>query len=170
EIRKLAFFDPLTGLPNRRLLTDRLSELALTGEVQSGRSALMFLDLDQFKALNDTLGHETGDQILRMVGQRLKQLVRQADTVARLGGDEFVILLQHLHHDPQRAAREVRMIGEKILAAFALPFAIDGKDYFSTPSIGVALLDNDDSEGGAHDLLRRADLAMYQAKASGRNA
>lgn len=169
EIRKLAFFDPLTGLANRRMLSDRLSQVAMHCRRQNTSAALLFLDIDQFKALNDTLGHKMGDEILCSVARRLQRLVRGSDMVARLGGDEFVVLLMDLHPEAARAHEQLRQIGDKILAAFADPFPVQGKDYFSTPSIGVALLDASDIHANVHDLMRRADLAMYQAKAQGRN-
>ncbi len=169
EIRKLAFFDPLTGLSNRRMLSDRLAQVALHCRRQQASAALMFLDIDQFKALNDTLGHEVGDEILCLVARRLQRLVRGSDMVARLGGDEFVILLMDLHPETPRANDQLRLIGDKILNAFVDPFPVRGKEYFATPSIGVALLEHGEAQAKVHDLMRRADLAMYQAKAHGRN-
>jgi diguanylate cyclase (GGDEF)-like protein/PAS domain S-box-containing protein len=167
EIKQLAFYDPLTKLPNRLLLMDRL-QCALTAEHRSGRGgALMFIDLDNFKTLNDTLGHGTGDLLLQQVAARLRESVREVDTVARLGGDEFVVLLEGLGQDAQDVAHHARQIGEKILAALNVPFELDGGEHLSTCSIGVAPFHRD--SGGVGELLKQADIAMYQAKALGRN-
>lgn len=166
HIHQLAYFDALTGLPNRRRLMDELHRLlgrcARTGEV----GALLFLDLDNFKILNDTLGHETGDLLLRQVAFRLSHAVRESDCVARLGGDEFVVLLQNLGHDPQIAAAEASHVGKKLLDACDEPYALAARAYHSTPSIGVTLFDGSTP---AEVVLRQADLAMYQSKAAGRN-
>lgn len=167
EIRVLAFYDALTGLPNRRLLVDRLQQqLAASG--RSKRSgALLFIDLDNFKTLNDTLGHDKGDLLLKHVAARLVHCVREGDTVARLGGDEFVVMLGNLGSDRAEAAAHARGVGEKILKSLGEPHDIDGQLHFSTPSIGVALFAGKNHK--VDDLLRQADLAMYQAKADGRN-
>ncbi|AWI75892.1 diguanylate cyclase [Parazoarcus communis] len=167
EIRLLAFYDALTGLPNRRLLVDRLQQqLAASG--RSKRSgALLFIDLDNFKTLNDTLGHDKGDLLLKHVAARLVHCVREGDTVARLGGDEFVVMLGNLGSDRAEAAAHARGVGEKILKSLGEPHDIDGQLHFSTPSIGVALFAGKNHK--VDDLLRQADLAMYQAKADGRN-
>jgi diguanylate cyclase (GGDEF)-like protein/PAS domain S-box-containing protein len=168
EIRTLAFYDPLTSLPNRRLLLNRLQQ-AMTASARSSQvGALLFIDLDHFKSLNDTLGHDQGDLLLQQVGQRLSACLRESDTVARLGGDEFVIILEGLGEAMPEAAAQARVLGEKILAAFAQPFVLGEYEQFSTPSIGVALFHGHHDQIG--DLLKRADLAMYQAKAAGRNA
>ena len=152
--------DPLTVLANRRALTDAMRE--------RGRSlALLFIDLDNFKAYNDTLGHDMGDQLLRQVAQRLRQMMREADCVARLGGDEFVVLLEELGADPRRAAIEAETLGQQILAALGQPYQLLGREHRSTPSIGIALFD--ERIEGVDGLLKHADLAMYQAKAAGRN-
>ncbi|WP_019140473.1 EAL domain-containing protein [Noviherbaspirillum massiliense] len=168
EIERLAFYDSLTRLPNRRLLLDRL-EHALATSGRSGHSgALLFIDLDNFKTLNDTLGHDKGDLLLKQVARRLEGCVRKSNTVARLGGDEFVIMLEDLSAHPQEAAAQAEIVGEKVLAAFIPTFPLDSVEHHSSPSIGIALF------GGRSDtvdeLLKRADLAMYQAKAAGRNA
>ncbi|MGE0010770.1 MAG: putative bifunctional diguanylate cyclase/phosphodiesterase, partial [Azoarcus sp.] len=167
EIRVLAFYDALTGLPNRRLLVDRLQQqLAASG--RSKRSgALLFIDLDNFKTLNDTLGHDKGDLLLKHVAARLMHCVREVDTVARLGGDEFVVMLGNLGSDRAQAAAHARGVGDKILKSLGEPHDIDGQLHFSTPSIGVALFAGKNHK--VDDLLRQADLAMYQAKADGRN-
>ncbi len=167
EIQHLAYSDALTGLPNRRLLLDRLQQ-ALASSARSGRDgALLFIDLDDFKTLNDTLGHDVGDLLLQQVGERLVGCVREGDTVARLGGDEFVVMLEDLSELPQEAATQAEAVGEKIIAALNRPYLLAGHERYSTPSIGVTLFaDHDES---VDELLKRADLAMYQAKAAGRN-
>jgi diguanylate cyclase (GGDEF)-like protein/PAS domain S-box-containing protein len=168
EIISLAFFDPLTRLPNRRLLLDRLGH-ALATCARNGRSgALLFLDLDNFKSLNDTLGHDKGDMLLEQVARRLMTRVpRASDTVARHGGDEFVILLEDLSARAAEAAAQAERVAEKLLSAFNSPFELDDHQHHTTPSIGVALFDK--HMGNVDEVLKRADLAMYQAKAAGRN-
>ncbi len=168
EIEQLAFFDPLTRLPNRRLLMDRLQQ-ALAASARNGRlGAMMFMDLDHFKTINDTLGHDIGDNLLRQVANRLRGCVRQSDTVARLGGDEFVVMLEDLDMPAPNAAAQTELIGEKILAALNKPYQIGMHTLSSTPSIGVTLFLG--HEESVDDLLKKADIAMYQAKLSGRNA
>jgi diguanylate cyclase (GGDEF)-like protein/PAS domain S-box-containing protein len=167
EIKRLAFYDPLTQLPNRLLLVDRLQQ-ALAGSMRSeNMGALLFIDLDNFKILNDTLGHDMGDRLLQQVAQRLSTCVRASDTVARLGGDEFVIMVEDLSESVAEAATQARLVGEKILAAFTQPYQLDLYEHFTSPSIGVTLFMGRSSS--VDELLKRADLAMYQAKASGRN-
>jgi diguanylate cyclase (GGDEF)-like protein/PAS domain S-box-containing protein len=167
EIRNLAFYDALTGLPNRRLLMDRLSQ-ALAHSARHKRSgALLFLDLDNFKDLNDTLGHDKGDQLLKQVAQRLQLCVREGDTVARLGGDEFVVMLQDLSEEPSAAASQVEFVGEKVLQTLNQPYLLTDTTHRSTSSVGVTMFG--DKAEKPDDLLKRADLAMYQAKAAGRN-
>ena len=167
EIRNLAFYDALTALPNRRLLMDRLGQ-ALTLSVRHQRNgALLFLDLDNFKDLNDTQGHDKGDQLLKQVAQRLQRCVREGDTVARLGGDEFVVMLQDLSDQVQVAADQAEQLGEKILEVLNRPYLLTDTTHRSSPSIGVTLFG--DRAEMPDDLLKRADLAMYQAKAAGRN-
>lgn len=168
EIENLAFYDPLTNLPNRRLLTDRMQQ-AIASSARSGQyGALLFLDLDHFKTLNDTRGHEVGDMLLRQVAQRLKTCVRREDTVARLGGDEFVVMLGDLSGSIEDAGAYARRVGEKILRKLNVPYTLGGHAHHSTPSIGATLM------GGAIqssvDLLKQADIAMYQVKSQGRNA
>ncbi|MQY50247.1 bifunctional diguanylate cyclase/phosphodiesterase [Rhodocyclus gracilis] len=170
QVHALAFFDPLTGLPNRRLLHDRLAQ-ALAASARSGRrGALMFLDLDHFKRLNDTQGHEVGDQLLVEVARRLEATVREGDTVARLGGDEFVVMLEGLADEPRQAAAQAEEIAGKLLATLARPFVLSNlpERYYCTCSIGVVLFLGHDAS--VDDLLRHADVAMYQAKAASRNA
>ncbi len=167
EINHLIFYDPLTGLPNRRLLLDRLGH-ALANSSRSGRyGALLFIDLDNFKDLNDNLGHQIGDRLLQQVGQRLMSCAREGDTVARLGGDEFVVLLEGLSESIEEAAAQAQTIGEHCLVATNEPYLLDDDTYQSTSSIGVALFA--DQHGTTDELLKWADLAMYQAKAAGRN-
>lgn len=167
RIENLAFFDPLTNLPNRRLFSDRLAQ-ALASSSRSGtHGALLFLDLDHFKTLNDTLGHDYGDLLLKLVADRLNSCVREGDTVARLGGDEFVLLLENLSASSVDAANQIETIGEKILTALNQPYKLHAQEYISTPSIGITLFNDHDES--AEDLLKHADIAMYQAKKAGRN-
>ncbi len=167
EIRNLAFYDVLTGLPNRRLLMDRLGQALLLSVHHQRNGALLYLDLDNFKDLNDTLGHGKGDQLLKQVAQRLLLCVREGDTVARLGGDEFVVMLQDLSDEAPTAAAQAGQVGEKILDRLNQPYLLTDTTHRSTPSMGVTLFG--DKPELPDDLLRRADLAMYQAKAAGRN-
>ena len=167
EIRRLAFFDPLTLLPNRRLLLDRIEQALAASQRHKHRGALLYIDLDHFKNLNDTLGHDVGDELLCQVGARLRGCVRDEDTVARLGGDEFVVMLTALDADAQSAASQAERVADKILACFAAPFDLACRSHRCTASVGIALFA--DQQTGIDDLLKRADLSMYQAKASGRN-
>ncbi|OAN88105.1 diguanylate cyclase [Marinobacter sp. EhC06] len=167
EIEKLAFYDPLTGLPNRRLLRDRLAQ-ALTGSTRDqNHGALVFIDLDNFKNINDSAGHLTGDELLIQVGQRLKQTVREWDTVARLGGDEFVLILKGFPADAANAAARVEKVCEKVRDALNEPYDLNGIDYTGTPSIGVTLFFDHDTS--LEELLSQADMAMFRAKEDGRN-
>jgi len=168
RIEQLAFFDALTGLPNRRMLTDRLTKALATVARSRRHGALVFIDLDNFKDLNDTKGHDIGDLLLRQVAQRLRDCVREIDTVARLGGDEFVVMLEELSPYAGEAAFQAEASAKKILAAINQPFELLGHFHHSTPSIGIALFH--DQLQSVDELLKRADLAMYQAKAAGRNA
>jgi diguanylate cyclase (GGDEF)-like protein len=168
QIRHLAYFDPLTQLPNRRLLMVRLG-LALAGSGRRRRhGALLFIDLDHFKVLNDTEGHEVGDLLLVEVARRLRACVRQGDTVARLGGDEFVVMLEDLDEDERLAAGQAEGVGEKIRHAAAEDYALKDRAYRGTLSIGVILFR--DGRDSVDELLKHADVAMYQAKADGRDA
>ncbi|MGV7206964.1 putative bifunctional diguanylate cyclase/phosphodiesterase [Oxalobacteraceae bacterium A2-2] len=168
EIRSLAFYDPLTRLPNRRLLQDRLRQ-ALAALARSNHvGALMFIDLDNFKQLNDTLGHNTGDLLLQQVAQRIQACVRAHDTVARLGGDEFVVILEDLSRAPLAAAGQAEVVATKILGALNLPFRLGQHACHSTASIGITLFS--DPRRDPDELLIQADIAMYQAKSGGRNA
>ncbi len=161
QIRRLAHFDPLTGLANRTLLHDRLSQ-ALAARRRDGRLlALLFIDLDRFKPINDTHGHHVGDALLRAVAERLSGLVRESDTVARLGGDEFVVVLQDIRGD------SVEQVAENIARRLGAPYRIGPLNLQTTPSIGVSLHPRDGDDGDS--LIRNADSAMYAAKSSGRN-
>ena len=167
KIRHLAFYDSLTQLPNRQLLLNRLQQ-ALAASIRSGREgALLFIDLDNFKALNDTLGHSMGDLLLQQVAQRLNTCIREGDTVARLGGDEFVVMLEDLSSNIQEAADQIEAVGEKILSTLNINYDLDGHDYHSTPSIGATLFH--EHKDSVTELLKSADLAMYHAKSAGRN-
>ena len=168
EIEHLAFYDPLTGLPNRRLLLDRLGRAPVLSQRSGKVGALLFLDLDHFKDLNDTLGHEVGDELLQAVAQRLLANVRVADTVARLGGDEFVVMLSDLSSNTQEAAALAQRIGEKILRGLSEPYVLRGHTHQGAASIGATLFGA--SAQSAIELLRQADIAMYQVKARRGNA
>lgn len=166
-IRRLAFYDPLTGLANRRLLLERLNQTLAAAARTGKHGALIFIDLDHFKQLNDTRGHQIGDLLLEEVARRLNLTVRESDSVARLGGDEFVVLLHDLGADPAQAAAQAEGIGEKIVAALGMPYLLAGTEYNSTPSLGIAMFDHEPPT--TQDILKHADLAMYQAKSAGRN-
>ncbi|MDP2688201.1 MAG: EAL domain-containing protein [Aequorivita sp.] len=168
EIRNLAFYDALTSLPNRRLLLDRL-HLALSVSARSHHyGAILFLDMDKFKVLNDTLGHDYGDLMLIDVAQRIQSCLREMDTVARLGGDEFVVLIEEVDANAEEASQKVALIAEKIRVSLATPYLLKGHEYHSSPSIGVCLYKG--NQESIDTLLKHADLAMYQVKDSGRNA
>ncbi|MBT9513041.1 MAG: EAL domain-containing protein [Acidovorax sp.] len=167
QIERLAFYDSLTGLPNRRLLVDRLQHATLAVARSAAQGALLFIDLDNFKDLNDTLGHDTGDQLLLQVAQRLKACVREVDTVARFGGDEFVVLVEGLSPDADHASAEAALVASHIATTLGKPYALGDASHHSTPSIGIALFGQ--QTVSVDELLKHADLAMYQAKAAGRN-
>jgi diguanylate cyclase (GGDEF)-like protein len=165
---RLAYYDPLTGLPNRRLLIDRL-ERELAHLRRCGRlGALLFIDLDNFKQINDARGHAVGDDLLKQVAQRLSSVLRQDDTVARLGGDEFVVQVGNLDLDPDVAARQARLVAEKVRTVLEGRYELAGFPYGSTGSIGLTLFPRGDATT-VDDLLREADTAMYRAKSGGRN-
>ena len=166
-IQRLAFYDSLTKLPNRLLLMERLGDAVLVCRRQKHQSALLFIDLDGFKSLNDTQGHPVGDVLLSRVGSRLKSSVREVDTVARLGGDEFVVIFNALSATISQAANQARALGQKLLAALSNPYDLHGLEYRCTSSIGITLFSGNDPD--LEQILQRADLAMYQAKADGRN-
>jgi diguanylate cyclase (GGDEF)-like protein/PAS domain S-box-containing protein len=167
EIRRLAFYDSLTALPNRSLLHDRLGQAVAGAHRNRRNGAVLFIDLDNFKDINDTLGHEVGDNLLRQVAQRMLETMREADTLARLGGDEFVVVLNDLHPDPARAAAQAEALGRKLIAVLAEPYRLGERERHCTPSIGVTLFGEEETT--PDELLRQADLAMYRAKAAGRN-
>ena len=167
EIERLAFYDALTGLPNRRLLIDRLNQAVAASARRACFGALLFIDLDNFKVLNDTRGHHMGDELLKQVATRLTECVRSIDTVARLGGDEFVVMLEELGAVEAEAAAQAEVVGKKVLGAMNKHFDLEGQAHHSSPSIGVTLYFG--HQQSVDELLQRADLAMYQSKAAGRN-
>jgi diguanylate cyclase (GGDEF)-like protein len=177
QVRQLAFYDPLTQLPNRRLLNDRLSQ-SMAASARSGCfGALIFLDLDNFKPLNDLHGHLVGDLLLIEAAERLKGCVREMDTVARFGGDEFVLIINELDTDKTESLSQANIVAEKILAALSAPYQLTVKhlgkadtliDYRCTSSLGLVLFLNHAATPA--DLVKWADAAMYQAKDAGRNA
>jgi diguanylate cyclase (GGDEF)-like protein/PAS domain S-box-containing protein len=165
-IHRLAYYDALTGLPNRRLLQDRITQ-AISSSARSGEyGAVLFVDVDHFKTLNDTRGHSVGDLLLMDVAQRLRANVRQSDTVGRQGGDEFVILLDNLSSEMSEAATMAQQLGEKLRETMEKPFNLNGLEYHCKISVGISLLTKNDT---IEDLLRHADLALYKAKDAGRN-
>lgn len=176
QVRHLAFYDPLTGLPNRRLLVDRINQAMVASKRSGQYGAVMFMDMDNFKTLNDTQGHDAGDMLLSEVANRIKHCVREMDTVARIGGDEFVVVLRELSMDMEKSRKQAGIIAEKIRAALAQPYVLtiqsrtDSKDSIEhrcSSSIGVALFF--DHIPDADDIIKQSDVAMYQAKREGRN-
>ncbi len=167
KIHNLAFYDPLTQLPNRRLLFDRLHQAVATSARNLHGAALLFIDLDNFKILNDTRGHDIGDLLLIEVGQRLRACIRESDTLARLGGDEFVVLLEELSEDGTQAAVQAREVGEKVHKAINQPYVLNDVEHYSSASIGISSFSN--YKQSLDDLLKQADTAMYAAKKAGRN-
>jgi len=167
EIYHLAFFDPLTNLPNRRLLKDRLDQTIATIGRTREKAALLFIDIDNFKDLNDHLGHDFGDLLLQKMAHRLEVLLRIEDTVARIGGDEFVIILQNLGSDGTDVPAQTRVAATKIFSALEQPYELKHHEFFSTVSIGATIIDR--SNVSSDETLKQADIAMYQAKKSGRN-
>lgn len=177
KIYNLAFYDALTQLPNRRLLTDRLEQAMAASKRSGEHGALMLLDLDNFKPLNDIHGHSMGDALLKEVGHRITNCLRQTDTVARFGGDEFVLVLGHLDKDKAASTMQSSLVAEKIRESLAKPYDLKQQmignaesivTYHCSASIGVVLFV--DHEFGIEDLLKQADIAMYQAKRAGRNS
>ncbi len=168
QIHKLAFYDVLTGLPNRRLLIDRMRSALLSSARSHHYGAVLFLDLDRFKIINDTLGHEQGDQLLIEVAKRIRTFVREVDTVARLGGDEFVVLLGEIDEKSEVASQKTSRIAEKLRISLNQPYHLIGYEVISSSSIGIVMFQGDDKS--AEDLLKYADMAMYQVKEFGRNA
>lgn len=167
KIERLAFYDVLTGLPNRRLLMDRLQQALVSSAREHATGALLFIDLDNFKDLNDTQGHDVGDALLQQVAKRLLTSVRETDTVARLGGDEFVVMLQGLERPLTDATAQVEQVGRKIMGQLNQAYRLGSLEHHSTPSIGVTLFGNQPQT--LEELLKQADLAMYEAKSAGRN-
>jgi len=169
EIHNLAFFDPLTGLPNRRLLLNRLDKAQRAGRRSRQFGAVLMIDLDNFKTLNDTLGHDIGDRLLVEVAHRLKGCIRESDTAARQGGDEFVVMLEELGSDPGGAGIQAETVAEKIRNELSMPYILTGdKEYFRSASIGISLFRGQDKSIEA--LVKQADIALYKAKDAGRNA
>lgn len=167
KIKNLAYYDQLTLLPNRRLLMDRLTLAKASGKRNGNEGAILFLDLDYFKKLNDTLGHDMGDLLLQEVAKRLSTCVRENDTVARLGGDEFVVMLEGLDPQPVAAAAQAEVVARKIIVALGRPYQLDTHEYHITSSIGITLFNQHSS--GTDALIGEADIAMYHAKKEGRN-
>jgi diguanylate cyclase (GGDEF)-like protein len=176
QVRQLAFYDPLTQLPNRRLLSDRLNQAMAASKRSACYGAVMFLDLDNFKLLNDTQGHVVGDLLLVEAAKRLKSCVREMDTVARFGGDEFVLMISELDADKTESTVQVGVIAEKIFSALSQPFVLNTSserepettiEHRCSASVGVALFVN--QEASQDDILKWADAAMYRAKEAGRN-
>jgi diguanylate cyclase (GGDEF)-like protein/PAS domain S-box-containing protein len=167
KIADLAFYDPLTRLPNRRLLLDRLRQTLSASSHSSRKCALLLVDIDNFKSLNDILGHHLGDQLLQEVARRITASIRESDFAARLGEDEFVVMLEDLSEVHDLAAEQAKIVGEKLLAALAHPCQLNGRECLSTSSIGITIVDDRREE--ASEVLQEADIAMDQAKAAGRN-
>ena len=164
ETERLAYIDPLTELPNRHLLRKRL-QLAIAASKKSGQySALLFLDLDNFKTLNDTKGHDAGDLLLQLMAQRLRASVRKEDIVARWGGDEFVIMIQGLDHDRERATEKASLICEQMIGRLNIPYELNGYEHECKASIGINLFESNEQD--IDQIIKRADTAMYSAKHS----
>jgi diguanylate cyclase (GGDEF)-like protein/PAS domain S-box-containing protein len=168
EIRNLAFYDALTKLPNRRLFLDRFRAALPASARHRNYGAVLFIDMDKFKQLNDTLGHDYGDLMLIEVAHRIKSCVREMDTVARLGGDEFVVLIEEVSKNMEEASHKVGLVAEKIRGTLSQPYQLKDHEHHSSPSIGISLYRG--NENPVEELLRHADMAMYQAKDAGRNA
>lgn len=167
EIRQLAFYDQLTHLPNRSLMQDRLQHAIATSTRTGKYGAVLFIDIDNFKTINDTMGHAAGDKLLKAIAQRLVKNTRDSDTVSRLGGDEFIVMVEELSEDSAEAAIQSKSFAEKVILMFQEGFEIEQHLYHSSPSIGITIFHDDKQT--VSELLQQADLAMYQAKASGRN-
>ena len=168
QIQYFASYDSLTGLPNRRLLLEYLHNEIARARRHGHYGALLFLDLDNFKTINDSLGHSVGDELLKVVAKRISECIRREDTAARMGGDEFIIILTELDTSIGLAAHKVRGIAEELCLCLSAPCKIAGRDLQITPSVGVTLFPKDDK--GVDDILKQADTAMYRAKAAGRNS
>lgn len=168
RIEQLAYFDPLTNLPNRRLYFDRLSQELVHARRQKNFGAVMFVDLDRFKQINDSLGHDVGDMILVETAKRLRNVLREGDTASRLGGDEFVALIPNLGSELEMAYINAGKVAEKLFAELARPFVLPSRELIVTASIGIILFP--DEQFSAEEVMKQADIAMYQAKESGRNS
>ena len=168
EIKRLAYYDPLTGLPNRRMLLERLRQALTQGGRATRKRALLFVDLDNFKTLNDTLGHHVGDMLLQEVAHRITSCIRETDMAARIGGDEFVVIVGNLSEDPEEAATQAGLVGEKIQARISEPYTLAQRECINTSSVGITVFGY--GSESASQILQQADIAMYQAKAAGRNA
>jgi len=166
EIAFMAYHDSLTQLPNRRLLQDRLSHVLASAQRRGVYGGILLIDLDNFKMINDSRGHDVGDLVLIEVANRLKQVVRECDTIARLGGDEFSVVLEELDCEREAAVDKAQKVGAKILRALAEPYRLDDSTFYLTASIGADLYLN---AGVVSDLIQHADLAMYESKKAGRN-
>lgn len=167
EIQQLAFYDPLTGLANRRLFLDRVGDALKSYRRSASHGALLFIDLDNFKQVNDTLGHYAGDQLLQRMAGELSDMLRDTDTLSRLGGDEFAVLVHQLDDNLERAAEQAEQIAHKLLAAISRPVVLDSGPVMVTGSIGIAMLSG--AEDGVETCLQQADMALFQAKKAGRN-
>ena len=167
EINHLAYYDPLTRLPNRRLLMDRLQQALATSARHQRSGALLLLDLDNFKTLNETRGHDSGDSLLQEVAHRLRSCLHEDDTVARQGGDEFVVVLEALGDNPEEAAARSEEVGQRILSVLREPYRLAGGEYHSSISMGITIFSG--MRETVDELLKRADLALYQAKNAGRD-
>ncbi len=168
EIERLAFYDPLTHLPNRRLLMDRMTQALAVSVRSQHHGALLFIDLDNFKDLNDTQGHDMGDQLLRQVANRLVACIREGDTAARFGGDEFIVMLENLGTTLEDAVAQAEVVARKLMTSLCQPYELSGRVHHTTLSIGIALFSG--HAQSVDELLKRADLAMYKAKAAGGHA
>lgn len=167
QLVHLAFHDQLTKLPNRRLFLDRLRQAMSSSDRSGQAAALLYIDMDDFKTLNDTLGHDMGDLLLEQVAERLMACVREGDTVARLGGDEFMVMLEHLSTDLTEAAAHTETVGKKVIAVLDRPYQLGAHEYRCTPSIGATLFEG--SNQRMDELIKQADIAMYQSKKDGRD-
>ena len=168
KIMELAYYDPLTNLPNRRLLLDRLNQARVVAARNQVFGAILLIDIDRFKSINDTRGHDMGDLVLMAVAQSLRSNLREMDTAARLGGDEFIVLIPDLGSDAENAMNSLRVISDKLHASISEPLNLNGITHVTTSSIGITIFSN--KTQGINELLKEADLALYQAKASGRNS
>lgn len=163
QIQQLAYYDVLTNLPNRRLLIDRMNHSLVQAKRYQRSMAVMFLDLDHFKGINDTMGHDAGDELLKLVAARLNTCVRSIDIISRQGGDEFVIVLTEITH-----SQDAALVAQKVVNSLRKPIVLNGKELTITTSVGIAVYPSDESDD-AQELMKKADIAMYSAKTTGRN-